>query len=96
MQFYHQHLIAYSMGNFANYHNFSADGVLALSCVLRVTVTAGGGFVRAKFVSVKLRGPGRAYHDPYKASAAFVNRLSRQDFGAHAAHIAADGSIRNP
>jgi poly-gamma-glutamate capsule biosynthesis protein CapA/YwtB (metallophosphatase superfamily) len=96
MQFYHQHLIAYSMGNFANFHNFNADGVLAYSCVLRVTLTAGGGFERAKFVSVKLQGPGRAFHDPYRASAAFVNRLSRQDFGAHAAHIAADGSITKP
>src|SRR5206468_4789223 len=43
MQFYHQHLIAYSMGNFANYHNFNSSGVLALSCVLRVTLSPTGG-----------------------------------------------------
>src|SRR5207248_1763067 len=51
MQFYHRHLIAYSMGNFANYHNFSTSGVLALSCVLRVTLSSTGRFVRSRFVS---------------------------------------------
>src|SRR5438874_623952 len=93
MQFYHRHLIAYSMGNFANYHNFNTDGVLALSCVLRVTLDATGGLVNASFVSIKLSSAGRASPDPRKRSAAFVNRLSREDFGAQAAHIAPDGTI---
>src|SRR5213078_1329196 len=73
MQFYHQHLIAYSMGNFASYHNFNSDGVLALSCVLRVTLNKAGGFVKGSFVSIRLSSAGRALHDPRKRSAAFVN-----------------------
>jgi hypothetical protein len=93
MQFYHRRLIAYSMGNFANYHNFGTGGVLSLSCVLRVTVTRTGRFVKARFVSVRLSPEGRASVDPSKDAAAFVNRLSREDFGSQAAHIASTGRV---
>jgi Bacterial capsule synthesis protein PGA_cap len=93
MQFYHRHLIAYSMGNFASYHNFSTSGVLELSCVLRVTLTSTGRFVHARFVSVRLDSAGRAFVDRSRRSAAFVNRLSREDFRSHAAHIARNGRV---
>ena len=93
MQWYHRRLIAYSMGNFANYHNFGSGGVLSYSCVLRVTLSATGGFVKARFVSVILDSAGHATVDSRKRSAAFVNRLSREDFGDHAAHILSDGEV---
>ena len=42
MELYHGRLIAYSLGNFAGYHNFTLEGVLGESVVLRVTLAADG------------------------------------------------------
>jgi hypothetical protein len=39
MEIYHRRLIAYSLGNFAGYHNFGLDGVLGDSAVLHVRLT---------------------------------------------------------
>ena len=36
MEIYHHRLIAYSLGNFAGYHNFTLDGDLGMSGILRV------------------------------------------------------------
>ena len=44
MQIYHGRLIAYSLGNFAGYHNFTLEGVLGISAILHVTLAADGRF----------------------------------------------------
>ena len=44
MELYHDRLIAYSLGNFAGYHNFTVEGVLGESVVLHVTLAADGAF----------------------------------------------------
>src|SRR5207244_10577536 len=44
LQFYHGHLIAYSLGNFAGYGNFSIHGDLTMSAILRVTLSSSGRF----------------------------------------------------
>jgi poly-gamma-glutamate capsule biosynthesis protein CapA/YwtB (metallophosphatase superfamily) len=93
MQFYRGHLIAYSLGDFANYYNLSAQGDLALSAILHVTLTSMGTFVSARFTSVKLSSSGQPFVDPTHASAAFVNQLSRQDFGTSAAIIRGNGAV---
>jgi poly-gamma-glutamate capsule biosynthesis protein CapA/YwtB (metallophosphatase superfamily) len=93
MQFYRGHLIAYSLGDFANYYNLAAQGDLALSAILHVTLTSKGAFVAARFTSVKLTPSGQPFVDPTHASAAFVNQLSRQDFGSSAAIIRGNGAI---
>ena len=38
MEFYHGHLIDYSLGNFAGYHALNTGGVLGISGILRVTL----------------------------------------------------------
>ncbi|HEY1487930.1 MAG TPA: CapA family protein, partial [Micromonosporaceae bacterium] len=58
MQFYRHHLIAYSLGNFANFHNFGGGGILSDSAILHVSLTATGGFRTAKLFSVSLDSEG--------------------------------------
>jgi hypothetical protein len=94
MEWYHGHLIAYSLGDFENYENFAASGDLVLSAILHVSLTPTGAFVTGTFTSVRLSSIGQAFVDPTHASAAFVNQLSREDFGTQAAVIEANGTIR--
>lgn len=96
MEWFKGHLIAYSLGNFANYFDFSASGDLALSAILHVTLDSTGAFVGADFTSVRLASSGQPFVDPTRASAQFVNQLSRQDFGAHAALIEGNGTVALP
>jgi Bacterial capsule synthesis protein PGA_cap len=96
MEWYRGHLIAYSLGDFANYYDFSSAGDLALSGILRVTLRADGAFVRGRFTSLTLSASGQPAPDGSGASAAFVNQLSRGDFGPSAAIIAPDGALSPP
>lgn len=93
MEWYRGHLIDYSLGDFANYYDYSSAGLSALSAILHVTLNATGGFERARFTSLRLSPSGAASVDPTGAAAALVNTLSREDFGSAAAIIAANGSI---
>jgi hypothetical protein len=45
MQVYHRRLIAYSLGNFAGYHNFTTEGALGISGILHVKLAADGRFL---------------------------------------------------
>ena len=93
MEIFHHHLIAYSLDDFCSYHNFNTGGVLGLSAVLRVTIGPHGWFRTGRIVSVKLNGPGRPGYDASRASARLIGKLSRQDFGARAVRVLADGRI---
>jgi capsule synthesis protein PGA_cap len=93
VQWYHRRLIAYSTGNFAGYHNFGLGGVLSLSGLVRVTLNPDGSFVKGRWVSVRLEGPGLPVLDGGKESLHLVRRLSREDFGHTAAHFRSDGRI---
>ncbi len=96
MEWYRGHLIAYSLGDFANYYDFSAGGTLDLSAVLHVTLSSTGSYVREWLTPVRLSASGQPFVDPTRASIAFVNTLSRQDFGAAGAVIKPDGAIAPP
>jgi poly-gamma-glutamate capsule biosynthesis protein CapA/YwtB (metallophosphatase superfamily) len=93
MEFYRGHLIAYSLGDFANYNDFSTAGDLDLSGILTVTLRADGTYVSAHFTSVLLTGTGQPTIDASHASATFVNQLSTADFASSAALIQPDGQI---
>ncbi|HVT21386.1 MAG TPA: CapA family protein [Mycobacteriales bacterium] len=94
MQFYRGHLIAYSLGNFANFHNFGGGGILSQSAILHVTLSPSGRFVTGRLRSVVLDGEGRAA--PGGSSVDTVRSLSKQDFGSHAARLGHTGVIRKP
>jgi poly-gamma-glutamate capsule biosynthesis protein CapA/YwtB (metallophosphatase superfamily) len=94
MQFYRHRLIAYSLGNFAGYGNFSTGGDLAVSALLRVTLSSAGRFERARVYPVQLTREGRPV--PGGGAISFAARLAREDFGSSAARILPDGVIKAP
>jgi hypothetical protein len=94
VEWYHHHLIAYSAGNFAGYHNFGLGGTLSLSGIFRVTLRSDGTFVKGRWIPVRLVDPGLPQLDYSKASLHLVSSLSREDFGAHGARFNSDGTIR--
>ncbi|MBX6371011.1 MAG: CapA family protein [Acidothermus sp.] len=96
LEYYHGHLIAYSLGNFAGYRNFSTTGVLRLSGILRVSLSDDGSLRAASFTSLVLDGDGRPALDPSHAAADFVNRLSVADFGLQAVLIQGSGNLALP
>jgi poly-gamma-glutamate capsule biosynthesis protein CapA/YwtB (metallophosphatase superfamily) len=94
MQFYQGHLIAYSLGNFAGYHNFGMTGDLDMSAILHVTLSPDGRFVRARIYPVQFIGAGQPV--PGGGSVAFIAQLSAKDFGPTAARILPSGVIKAP
>jgi len=88
---YKEHLIAYSLGNFAGFGNFSTGGALDNSAILRVTLSATGELRAARIVPTTFAGKGRPVHGG--DAIAVMNRLSADDFGTAAASIGPDGTI---
>lgn len=81
MEIYRRRLIAYSLGNFAGFHNFNTSGVLSLSAILHISLDAHGRFRSQRITSVRLVGPGRPVPDRRRSAANLINHLSRADFG---------------
>ncbi len=96
MELYRHRLIAYSLGNFAGYHNFALDGALADSAILRVRLSARGAFLSGRVRSVLLVGAGMPASDPTGAGARLVAQLSHDDLGSRAASVTPDGRIVAP
>ncbi len=94
MQFYKRHLIAYSVGNFASYGDFSTEGDLGMSVILHVTLSSAGRFERARISPIQFTGAGRPV--PGGRAIAFVARLASEDFGSSAARILPSGAITPP
>ncbi len=94
IQFYHGHMIAYSLGNFVGYRGFGLGGNLSTSAVLQATVTADGHFVAARLRPVELDSNG--VPAPGGQGIPLVQTVSRQDFGATAARISNAGVISPP
>ena len=94
MQFYREHLVAYSLGNFAGYGNFGTGGDLALSAILHVTLSSTGQFKRARLYPLQFTGQGQPA--PGGNAAAFVAWMSQEDFGSSAARISPLGVIQPP
>ena len=94
MQFYKGHLIAYSLGNFAGYSNFSVHGTMTMSAILRVTLTSSGRFQQARLYPVQLSSAGHPASGG--GAVAFVRQLSSADFGRTAARFTSAGIISPP
>jgi hypothetical protein len=94
MQFYRGHLIAYSLGNFANYKNFGSGGILSDSSILHVTLTGSGAFHSAHLYAVTLDAAGHPTMGGGTVS--LIRSLSRDDFGASRAHIGTHGAVHPP
>jgi poly-gamma-glutamate capsule biosynthesis protein CapA/YwtB (metallophosphatase superfamily) len=97
MQWYHGHLIAYSLGNFSGYDTIGLDEYTSISGILHVTLTASGAFVRGSITPLQLISPGIPQRDPARTAITFVNELSQEDFGGNGAvHLSATGRIEHP
>jgi len=94
MQFYHGHLIAYSLGNFAGYSDFATSGDLDMSVILHVTLSVTGRFESARIYPIQFTGAGRPV--PGGGGIAFVAGLGSEDFGSSAALISSSGVIKAP
>ncbi len=94
IQFYHGHMIAYSLGNFLCYEAFGLGGTLSTSGVLQATVTANGRFISARLRPIELNAVGVPY--PGGGGISLVRTLSQEDFGTTAAHISSAGVITPP
>jgi len=94
MEFYKGRLIAYSLGNFAGFGNFSTGGVLNDTAILRVTLSGHGDFRGGSLTSLTLVGKGQPRIGG--GSVSLVADLSKTDFGPSAAVFGADGTITAP
>jgi poly-gamma-glutamate capsule biosynthesis protein CapA/YwtB (metallophosphatase superfamily) len=94
MEFYRHHLIAYSLGNFANFHDFGSGGILSDSAILHVTLTATGAFHSARLFPVQLDSEGHPTLGG--GSVALIRTLSGEDFGSARAHLSGNGTITSP
>src|SRR5215471_4693088 len=94
IQFYRHHLIAYSLGDFAMYHDYATNGKLGMTVILRVTLSATGAFEHARIYPVQFTAQGQPL--PGGSAISLVSQLSAQDFGASAAHILPSGVITAP
>ena len=93
MEWYHGHLIAYSLGNFAGYKVFALGGPLSLSGILRVTLRGDGAFESGTLVPTRLVGGGLPAIDPAESAHGIVRTLSKEDFGAHAVKVSPNGQL---
>lgn len=94
MEIYRNRLIAYSLGNFAGFHNFGSTGNTSLSAILRATVNSEGRLVGGRLFPVRMSAGGR----PSKGgrSLRLIRSLSRADFGNRGVGIHGDGSLVVP
>ncbi len=96
MEIYRKRLIAYSLGNFSGFHNFTLEGVLGETVVLHVTLAADGSFRAGRLASVSLIEAGQPVPDPDGAGADLVAALSKEDFGHHGVKVDSGGRITAP
>jgi poly-gamma-glutamate capsule biosynthesis protein CapA/YwtB (metallophosphatase superfamily) len=96
MEIYRDRLIAYSLGNFSGFHNFSLEGTLGQSVILHVTLAGHGGFRAGRLDSVRLIEAGEPVPDPEGAGAELVSTLSSEDFGSTGVTIGSGGRIVPP
>ena len=77
---YKNHLIAYSLGNFAGWHNFGLGGNLSLSGLLTVKIDGAGRILGGRWLSLYVSQPGVPEVDSSNTSAHLVSSLSASDF----------------
>jgi poly-gamma-glutamate capsule biosynthesis protein CapA/YwtB (metallophosphatase superfamily) len=94
LQWYHGHVIAYSLGNLAGQDTLNMSGpTMSLSALLTLKLAATGRFVGGRVVPLRMVSPGTPTYDPTNGAIRFLNTLSREDFGASAVRLGPTGTI---
>jgi len=86
-------LIAYSLGNFAGWHNFAGGPVLDQTGVLRLRITPDGRVQGGRWVSAQIAPPGIPAPQRSNISAQLARSVSLADFGAAAWPMSARGRL---
>lgn len=94
MERYRGGLIAYSLGNFAGWDNFSTVGPLGVSAMLDVEMSQSGRALGGRVVPLRLVEPGVPTADEDRTAIATMNALSQEDFGADGVHLSRGGEFR--
>jgi hypothetical protein len=95
MEIYKNRLIVYSLGNFA-FYRFPFNGPTALSLVLETSVGPDGSFQGGRIHPLIQEGQNGPRPDKNNTVIGVVRQLSKDDFGATAVKVAADGTISAP
>ena len=93
IELYKHRLLAYSLGNFSGFHNFSTEGALGESVVLHLTLAPDGAFRSGRLASLRMVEAGQPVPDPSEEAAATIAALSAEDFGPSAIEIGPGGRI---
>jgi Bacterial capsule synthesis protein PGA_cap len=93
MERYRGRVIAYSLGNFAGWHNFGTGGALSLTGILDITLDAAGRPLRGGLTSLLITPPGVPVQDPARGTARLVDELSAADFGSSALDLSPEGRM---
>jgi len=94
MEFYHQRLIAYSLGNFGGGGVFGEDPATRYGVYLDASLRSDGSFLRAKLRSVHFDdGEGAPQPDPDNRAAQLVGEFSQRDFPHTSPMIESDGTV---
>ncbi|MCA1850144.1 MAG: CapA family protein [Acidobacteria bacterium] len=95
MEVYKGRLIAYSLGNFA-FYRFPFAGPTALSLILETNIGPDGEFLGGRIHPLIQEGQNGPRPDKNGTAINVVRQLSKEDFGATAVNVAADGTILAP
>jgi hypothetical protein len=94
LQWFHGHVIAYSLGNLAGQDTLNMSGpTLSLSALLTLKLDGAGRFAGGRVIPLRLVEPGTPTYDPNTGAIRFLNTLSREDFGANAVRLGPSGTI---
>jgi poly-gamma-glutamate capsule biosynthesis protein CapA/YwtB (metallophosphatase superfamily) len=96
MELYKEHLIAYSLGNFATYGRFDLSGPLSIAVMLEVSLDEQGRFASGKLLPMKQEGKGVPSPDEKARGLALVRDLSAADFPKTGVKVADDGTLSAP
>ncbi|HEY4349556.1 MAG TPA: CapA family protein [Gaiellaceae bacterium] len=96
IEWYHHHLIAYSLGNLAGSNTLSVSGSLSVSALLSLTLTSDGRFVSGRVIPLRLIGEGTPEYDSSGEAITTIRTLSDEDFRGPKLSFAADGTITPP
>jgi len=92
---YRDHMVAYSLGDFAGWRDIPLGGRLSDSAILHVTLNAITGRVTSgRLIALRLTGNGLPRIDRSHRADRLVAALSRADFASHRYAIGATGGIR--
>jgi Bacterial capsule synthesis protein PGA_cap len=90
------HLIAYSLGSFANYGGINVAGRLGVSLILEAHLAKDGAFRRGRVHAIRQAPPGRPALDPKGEVVAILRELSAADFGETAVTVTDRGELVAP